>query len=523
MAVVVATDLTMISSCDSTTAGGTWSAGTVDSDAKVEGAACLYVKYTSSGAKSVTFTPTTALSLAATCVYFWVSWAAKSMPNTKALGGLAVRFESSATDYAEWNVAGNDTLPHNGWVAHIVKTDTTPTTSGGSINWGAVNKITLKFNLLVKGNVSWDVWRYGTTMSIKGGESGAAASLADFVTADVNNGYGLISLSEGVYFLQGKFKIGSGTPGEATYFAESSKVCTFTNKDVGAAHFSIEVVGNSGATTKVYFGAKSGTAGVSGCVFKPAGAAKYTFTATDANITDLGLYGCTFIDAATISLPAYSATREVLNCSFEACAEVLADTCTMTNCNFVLADNRGVRMTGTGHKITKCNFIDCGHGVHCNFSNNDPGVNFNDLVFSGSNGTTKWDIEHSAAGAHKINNIGTSNANQAYVEETGGGSTTVATSVPLKITVLEQDGDAINLAQVAIYRTSDNLQLLNGDTNAQGIIEGTYTQSTPASVYFRVRKSSGGATKYIPVSGIGTIVAVSGLSATITLYADPNA
>ena len=523
MAVVVTTDLTMISSCDTTTAGGTWSAGTVDADAKVEGAACLYVKYTSAGAKSVTFTPTAALSLAATCVYFWVSWASKAMPNTKALGGLAVRFESSATDYAEWNVAGNDTLPHNGWVAHIVKTDTTPTTSGGSINWAAINKITLKFNLSVKGNVTWDVWRYGTTMSVKGGDSGTPATFADLVTADLANGYGFIALSEGVYFLQGKFQIGSTGSGEATYFKDASKICAFTDKDVGAAYFGLSVVGNGGATTKVYLGTKSGAAGVSGCVFKPAGAAKYVLTATDANITDLGLYGCTFIDGATISLPAYSATREVLNCAFEACAEVLADTCTITNCNFVLADDRGVRMTGIGHKITKCNFVDCGHGIHCNFSNSDPGVNFNDLVFSGSNGTTKWDVEHSAAGAHKINNLGTSNTNQNYVQETGGGSTTVTTSVPLKITVLEQDGDPIYQAQVAIYRTSDNLELLNGDTNSSGIIEGTYTQSTPAPAYFRVRKSSGGATKYIPVSGVGTIVAVSGLSATITLYADPTA
>ena len=48
MAGTVSTNLQLISSADTTTAQGTWSAGTVDSDAKVEGAACLYVKYTSS-------------------------------------------------------------------------------------------------------------------------------------------------------------------------------------------------------------------------------------------------------------------------------------------------------------------------------------------------------------------------------------------------------------------------------------------------------------------------------------------
>ena len=116
-----------------------------------------------------------------------------------------------------------------------------------------------------------------------------------------------------------------------------------------------------------------------------------------------------------------------------------------------------------------------------------------------------------------------SNTNQAYVEETGGGSTTVATSVTLKVTLVDKDNNPIQDAQVAIYKTSDNTQLMNEDTLASGIAEETFNYpGSTVDIYVRARKSSTGATKYIPVSTTGTITA-SGYTTKITLYDDPNA
>jgi hypothetical protein len=472
MAGTVTTDLALISSCDATTSQGTWSAGTVDTDAKVEGTGCLYVKYTSVGDKAVTFIPTTPLSLAATCVYFWVSWASKAMPKPKALGGLKIKFESDASNWKEWTVAGSDTLPHNGWICHVVKTDTTATSSGGNINWAGVTKLTVTFGLAVKGNVTWDCFRYGTTMTIKGGTStpGDEATFANMVTADVVNGYGMISLSEGVYYLQGKFQIGSTTNGEATFFKDTSRICAFTDKDVGAAYFGITVVGNSTTETRAYLGVKSGNAGISGCVFKPAGAAKYTFTATNQYITNLGLYGCSFIDAGVISLPPVSGTaREVLNCNFEASAQVIPDTCIVKNCNFVSADGTAIRMASTSHNISYCNFITCPKAIEITAAGTYETTKFAGLMFSGNT----LDIDNTSGGAVTINNSASSNP------VTYSGTTAIHTWRDMTFTPL------IALTELEVYRVSNNA-LLGGIENSGTSFVFRYENLGGVAVYARV-------------------------------------
>lgn len=488
--------LTLISSCDTTTSQGTWSAGTVDADAKVEGVACLYVKYTSTGAKSVTFTPTVPLSLGSTCVRFWVSWASKAMPAAKSAGGLAIRFQTDANNWAEWNVAGYDTLPHNGWICHVVNTGTTPSSSLGTITWSNITVITLKFNLAVKGNVSWDVLRYGTTVTIYGGTSGSPATFADLLASDVASGYGFISLADGVYSLQGKFQIGTSSAGVATYFKDTSKVCTFVDRDVGAAYWEIALVGNATANTEVYLGTKSGTAGVSGCVFKSAGAAKYLITATNQYITALGLYGCVFLDAGTISLPANAANREVLNCSFEACSEVLAGTCVVKNCTFISSDARALRMVAS-HNISYCTFISCPDGVNIPTAG---GYAFNYLTFI----SCTYDLDNSSSGAVVVAVSGGSYP--VSYHDTGGGSTSFTTSVPLYVHVIDEVGQGnIVGAQVAVYRTSDNLELMNEDTIAGGLAEQPYTGTYPCSCYIRIRKTSPGDTRYKPYDTVGNI------------------
>jgi len=481
MAIEVTTDLTVISSCDSTSAGGTWSAGTADSDAKVEGTACLYVKYSSAGAKSVTFTPTTNLNLpAGSRIYFWVSWASKAMPDLKTNSGLSMRLYTDATHWSEWKIAGSDTLPHNGWICHILDTSITADSTDGTngVTLSDIDIIYLKFNLSVKGNVSWDVLRYGTTMTITGGDSGTPATFASMLSADVSNAYGFVALNEGVYYLQGSFQIGTTTASTPTYFKDTSKIIAFTDKNVVSTGYTITIVGNASGTdtTKVYFGTKSGTAGISGCVFKPAGSIKYIITATNDDIDDLGLYGCSFIDAGAISLPTASSTREALNCNFENCAEVIPQTCKMQNCTFIGSDTRGVRIAGLSHNVSDCNFISCPHGLHVNFSSESPTLGLNGIVCSGSNGTSLWDIEHSASGNLIIDAVDSS-ISDAYVEETGGGNTTVNSSVDLTIQTVDIDNNGINdircyIEKAATIATSTRARSSNVATIGTGSTHG---------------------------------------------------
>ncbi|HCR36227.1 hypothetical protein A2130_03210 [Candidatus Woesebacteria bacterium GWC2_33_12] len=107
-----------------------------------------------------------------------------------------------------------------------------------------------------------------------------------------------------------------------------------------------------------------------------------------------------------------------------------------------------------------------------------------------------------------------------------GCSTSISASVNISVYVVDTSNSPLNDVQVAIFRTSDDLEIMNKDTGydveGNGYATTTYNGTTPANIYLRVRKASTG-TKYIPVSSTGTIQSGSGYSTTITLSIDTNA
>lgn len=179
-------------------------------------------------------------------------------------------------------------------------------------------------------------------------------------------------------------------------------------------------------------------------------------------------------------------------------------------------------------------------------------------------------IYNNSGGAVTINV--TNGGSTPSIRNSDGSSTTVNNAVNLTITVLDKaDNGPINLAQVAVYKTSDDSQIMNEDTetvtagsfvtsvkyrivsvgstdftaigaasNTIGVIftatgagsgTGTATNGvavesfnyiTDTPIYIRVRKSSPGETKYVPTSTTGTITNA-GFSVTISLDEDTNA
>jgi hypothetical protein len=99
-----------------------------------------------------------------------------------------------------------------------------------------------------------------------------------------------------------------------------------------------------------------------------------------------------------------------------------------------------------------------------------------------------------------------------------GCATTVSTSVPLKVTVLDRFGVPIETAQVAVLVAG--VLWVNGDTNASGVITGSFTDATPVDALVRVRKASTGATKYVATTVLGTIESTAGLDVTVVLEQD---
>lgn len=351
--------------------------GALDIESQIQGSGCLTISYPGTGLRAETTETIAAanmISLGYPVIYGWLTFARLAMLETYANGGLRFIVKSSSTAWSAWKVAGSDTASTAGWACYCVRTNQTPdyigTTAADLTN---ITQIGWIVNLAIKGIVKWDAFRYGFGLTMTAGTSDAPCTWDDIWAAenDPLKKYGIVTKYEGAYFVQGRLNFGDASGTTSTYFKDTSEVILFKDARVGTGFYDIKLQGNATGTTEVYFGTRIGEGtegnpyvGISGCIFKSAGATKFTVTATNTLVTKFGFYGCTLLDADTISLPAsYTNDKQVLNTNFEACAEVLPDICIVKNCNIISSDDRGLRIISS-HHVTNCTFINCPRAVH---------------------------------------------------------------------------------------------------------------------------------------------------------------
>lgn len=146
-----------------------------------------------------------------------------------------------------------------------------------------------------------------------------------------------------------------------------------------------------------------------------------------------------------------------------------------------------------------------------------------------------YDLIHQVWRDGEVQVNASSGSDPSTVSNTGSPSsaTAIINTVSLTVEVLDAAGLPIQNAQTAIYATETaggvtlGDELLSGsgglDTNASGIAQNAgFNYGGAVDIEVRVRKSSTGATKYIPVEAAGAIGS-GGFSTTITLREDPNA
>lgn len=222
----------------------------------------------------------------------------------------------------------------------------------------------------------------------------------------------------------------------------------------------------------------------------------------------------------------------------------VADPTIFSGCSFTGGGGHAIRITATGtYNLVGNTFTGFG----------STGTN-NAAIFNDSGGTVTLNI--SGGGSTPTYKNGTN------------ALTTVNNTVDLNVTVLDTGNGPIPTAQVAIYKVSDDSQIMNEDTrnitagsfatgtvyrivtvgttdftaigaasNTVGVVftatgagsgNGTATDglateqfnfASNTAIYVRVRKSSSGETKYVPVSTTGMITA-DGYSLTVTLFQD---
>lgn len=154
-------------------------------------------------------------------------------------GTLAKDTDNDALDdancnYAEFYVGGIDTL-HTGWMRHVFYVPgMTPISTNGTVDFSNVTAIgfILKFASDLVGVNSpefWiDIFHKGTGVQIAGGTEDDPIDMAGVMayTEDKSRAMGIVEQYEGIYFLNGMFKLGSST--DTMYMYEDRQLFVFS-------------------------------------------------------------------------------------------------------------------------------------------------------------------------------------------------------------------------------------------------------------------------------------------------------
>lgn len=173
--------------------------------------------------------------------------------------------------------------------------------------------------------------------------------------------------------------------------------------------------------------------------------------------------------------------------------------------------------TATPNQFSGCTFT--GGGGHAIRLTTPGTYNMVGNIFNGfgATGSTGAAIYNDSGGSVTLN-ISGGGTTPTYRNGTSA-STVVNNAVTLTITVKDENNANIVGASVAIYRESDMVQLMNEQTSGSGVATESFNYSSDTPIIIRVRKSSVGSTRYVPINTTGTITAT-GFTLTITLIQD---
>lgn len=282
----VTTDLTSISTCDTTTTSGTWSRVNggassnplADADSKVQGAASLGCKPGTTvitagavaGYAGLTVPLTATFNATNKAIFFWGM--VHAMSNMEKTGGNGVTFALTsdtgsgttfaATNYKLWQIDGSDVYTGGGWTNYVID----PSQSAHMLlGTGISNIAAIKTLYLMCGqltgttttllNLEVDNISLGTGMSVVLGDSLTPVTIDELFTADYANSWGILTRTSGIYYACGKFNIGLNTAAQTaeTVFKDSSLTLVWRQFPTAATFNEIILAGYSTGPQKTIF------------------------------------------------------------------------------------------------------------------------------------------------------------------------------------------------------------------------------------------------------------------------------
>jgi len=517
--VTVTSNLTIISNCDSET---NWNSNDPSfglDDIRKEGSYSLsmdvdietsYMRYDLGSAQDYSNR----------VLYVWMMSMTPSFLDTKANGGMQIFIEDSSGNQSYWYVGGSDTYK-GGWKCFSVYCSSTPDANNGTnADPSQVRYIGVRYKGIAKSKLSANCYvdfvRYGSAtqpaVKILGGSASSPLTWEDLFIDDDSACIGVIQKGEGTYLLNGGVQFGDESSGDV-YFQDKLQVLQWEDVPSIPDQFKLSVVNNPSGIASVIFGEKSDEVGLGGGLIRAKNTLyPYKVEVTDADVSTFKLCGVTFLDASTITFPSEEVGAEALNCLFQSCDRVDPSSSTFRFCTFVDAKDVALLLPSS-HNVKDCSFLSNPKAIEIDTSGT---FTFDNLTFTG-NGI---DIYNTSGGTVVIQCVNGSNPSSS--SSPNGGAVEIQNVVYLRIYVKDSEGEPIPNARVAIYKSSDMTQLMNELTDGNGKAEETFQYpGSDIEVIIRVRKSTAGATRYIPIETIG-VIGVDGLTQYVTMYVDTS-
>lgn len=390
-------------------------AGTLDNEIFIQGSNSVG-QYLTSSLDGLLFNTGTTQSWAGSVVYIWINCGIVGLLDTKANGGFRIRFTgATVTNWFEVYVGGSDDWPpavSGGWVQFVIDVDTARSTA---VTNGWTNGTVPTANQIQR--VGWAGITGGTMprmvdntwmdqITVLGANTpgiiveGRNGGTTDWASADIATQLG-VAVGTFIETTGGAYKINTpiqfGINDTTTHgFTDTNAVWLWDNQEFLPDDFyKISALGNSGGTTNVTFGVKSGTGddatGSQGIIISAAGdGARWGMDFNDPNLDAIGFYGCLFQHGEIFDMddPAVSVISTTysdctrLNCgSDEQLRNIIVNANTLDGVAFAYTYNPSVFV------FCSFNFSD-GHAIYLEEdTNTGNSYTFKGNEFSGYGGT----------------------------------------------------------------------------------------------------------------------------------------
>lgn len=453
-------------------------------------------------------------------------------------GATVVIGTGTNNNYCQYHVNGNDTFNATTKVGRCYPIDytlrttsiTSPyrTTSGTAGSFPDVFGFVCNITGQSKGsNIATDAIRRGLGVYVTAGSSGVPATFSEVATANdnINNRWGLFTSDGGAaYSQQGVFYIGRDNTQTATqaYFEDSGVAVTFTD----TPHGDVDL-------TQIRIDHPSTTCKLTSCSFSAEGTRnRGLFVVETANPT-VELTGCTFNSTGFITL---QSNTTVSSTTFSNSRSITQNGATIDGCT-IRSPNaltfRGAIIADTESAITNCTFIEgsasVAHAIE-GFATAGPTAgspvvyDISSNTFDGYDGLTSNEALKITATSGFIE-INCADINTTFTSA-GATVTIVAGQVTTTVTALNAaDFSVVDNARVYLVADAggplaQGTELINGLTNASGVISDTRSIASNQPVTGYVRKSSPGDDLFKSTPLSGTIDSNNGASLTALMVSD---